>query len=117
MERHVEHPTVSHNHRCSRKQREPNNNNRLRDYEHHFAFMATTVGSNPDIPGDDDGTYRAPGKPMEIPATAVKYTSMKMEFEMYEEVKKISQDPNEGRQLLARAAPRNTTYHGKNELV
>jgi hypothetical protein len=90
VERHVEHPTVSRNHRLSRKQREPNNNNRPRDYEHHFAFMATTVGPNPDIPGDDDGTYHAPGKPVETPATAVKYTSTKMEFEMYEKVKRLA---------------------------
>ena len=52
--------------------------------------MATTVGPNPDVPGDDDGTYHAPGEPMETPATAVKYTSMKMEFEMYEEVKRLA---------------------------
>ena len=90
MECHVEHPTVSRNHRCSRREREPNNNNRPRDYEHHFAFMATTVGPNPDIPGDDDGTYHAPGKPMETPASAVKYTSTKMEFEMYEEVRGLA---------------------------
>ncbi len=91
MECHVEHPTVSRNHRCSRKQGEPNNNsNRPRDYEHHFAFMATTVGPNPDIPGDDDGTYHPPGKPVEIPATAVKYTSIKMEFQMYAEVKRLA---------------------------
>ncbi len=90
MECHVKHPTVSRNHRCSKKQREPNNNNRPRDYEHHFAFMATTVGPNLNILGDDDGTYHAPGKPMETPATAVKYTSTKMEFEIYEEVKRIA---------------------------
>jgi hypothetical protein len=52
--------------------------------------MATTVGPNPDIPGDDDGTYHAPGKPVETPATDVKYTSMKMEFKMYEEVKRLA---------------------------
>ncbi len=90
MECHVEHPTVSCNHRCSRKQREPNNNNRPRDYEHHFAFMATAVGPNPDTPRDDDGTYHAPEKPVETPATAVKYTSTKMEFQMYEEVKRLA---------------------------
>ncbi len=91
MERHVQHPMVSRNHRCSRKQREPNNNNnRTRDYEHHFAFMATTVGPNPDIPGDGDRTYHAPGKPVETPASAVKYTSTKMEFEMYKEVKRLA---------------------------
>jgi hypothetical protein len=61
-----------------------------RDYEHHFAFMATTLGPNPDVPGDDDGTYHAPGKPVETPASAVKYTSTKMEFEMYEEVKRLA---------------------------
>ena len=52
--------------------------------------MATTVGPNPDIPGDDDGTYHAPRKPVETPATAVKYTSTKMEFKMYEEVKRLA---------------------------
>ncbi len=52
--------------------------------------MATTVGPNPDIPGDDDGTYHAPRKPVETPASAVKYTSTKMEFEMYEEVKRLA---------------------------
>ncbi len=90
MECHVEHPTVSHNHRCSRKQREPYNNKRPWDYKHHFAFMAIMVGPNLDIPGDDDRTYHAPGKPVETPATAVKYTSTKMEFEMYEEVKRLA---------------------------
>ncbi len=91
VEHHVQHPTVSRNHHCSRKEREPNNNNnRPREYEHHFAFMATTVGPNPDILGDDDGTYHAPGKPMETPASAVKYTGTKMEFEMYEEAKMLA---------------------------
>lgn len=90
MERHVQHPTESRNHRCSRGERKPNNNDRPRDYEHHFAFMATTVGPNPDFPGDDDGTYHAPGKPVETPASAVRYTSTKMEFEMYEEVKRLA---------------------------
>jgi hypothetical protein len=90
VERHVEHPTVSCCHRCSRKQRVPKNNNRPRDYEHHFAFMVTTVGPNPDILGDDDGTYHAPRKPVETPATAVKYTSTKMEFQMYKEVKRLA---------------------------
>jgi hypothetical protein len=52
--------------------------------------MATTVGPNPDIPGDDDGMYHAPGKPVETPATAVKYASTKMKFEMYEEVKRLA---------------------------
>jgi hypothetical protein len=52
--------------------------------------MATMVGPNPDVPGDDDGMYHAPGKPMETPATDVKYTSTKMEFEMYEEVKRLA---------------------------
>ncbi len=52
--------------------------------------MATTVGPNPDILGVDDGTYHAPKNPVETPATAVKYTSMKMEFEMYEEVKRLA---------------------------
>jgi hypothetical protein len=52
--------------------------------------MATMVGPNLDIPGDDDGTYHAPRKPVETPATAVKYTSMKMEFHMYEEVKRLA---------------------------
>jgi hypothetical protein len=64
---------------------------RPQDYEHHFAFMATMVGPNPDIPGDDNGTYHVPRKPMETLATDVKYTSMKMEFEMYEEVKRLAQ--------------------------
>ena len=81
---------MSRNYRCSRGERKPNNNDRPRDYEHHFAFMATTVGPNLDIPGDDDGTYHAPGRPVETPATAVKYTSTKMEYEMYEEVKRLA---------------------------
>ncbi len=117
MERHVEHPYVSRNHCCSRKQWEPNNNNRPRDYEHHFALMATTVGPNPDILGDDDGTYHAPGKPMETPATAVKCTSTKMEFEMYEEVKRLAKILMKVGNFLQREAPRHTMYHGKNELV
>jgi hypothetical protein len=52
--------------------------------------MERTVDPNPDVPGDDDGTYHAPGKPVETPATAVKYTSTKMEFEIYEEVKRLA---------------------------
>ncbi len=52
--------------------------------------MATTVGPNPDIPGDDDGAYQAPRKPVETPASAVTYTSTKMEFEMYEKVKRLA---------------------------
>jgi hypothetical protein len=88
--RHEERPTVNHTHRCPRSLREPNNNNRSRDYEHHFAFMATTVGPNPDLPGDDDGTFHAPRKPVDTPATADEYTSMRMEFDMYKEIKRLA---------------------------
>jgi hypothetical protein len=35
-------------------------------------------------------TSSPPGKPVETPATSVKYTSTKMEFEMYEEVKRLA---------------------------
>jgi hypothetical protein len=87
---HVKRPMVSRNHHCSRSQREPNSNNRSRDYEHHFAFMAMTVGPNPDVPGDDDRTYHASGKPVETPATAEEYTSTRMEFDMYEEIKRLA---------------------------
>ncbi len=52
--------------------------------------MAKTVGPNPDIPGDGDRTYYPPRKPVETPASAMKYTSMKMEFEMYEEIKRLA---------------------------
>jgi hypothetical protein len=52
--------------------------------------MATTVGPYPDVPGDDDGTYHAPGKPVETPETAEEYTSTRMEFDMYEEIKRLA---------------------------
>jgi hypothetical protein len=68
--------------------------------------MATTVGPNPDILGDEDGTYYPPRKPVETPASAVKYTSTKMEFEMYEEVKRLAK-------ILVKVG--NFLYHGKNK--
>jgi hypothetical protein len=82
---------MSRNQRCPRSQREPNNNNRPRSYEHHFAFMATTVDSNPDLPGDDDDeTYFIPGEPVETPAADDKYISAVREFEMYKGIKRLA---------------------------
>jgi hypothetical protein len=52
--------------------------------------MATMMGPNPDVLGDDDGTYHAPRKPMETLATAEEYTSMRMEFDMYNENKRLA---------------------------
>jgi hypothetical protein len=70
---HLGRPTVSRNQHWPRSQREPKSKNRPRSYEHHFAFMVTTVDSkvdsNSDPPGDDDDeTYFIPGQPVETPA-------------------------------------------------
>ncbi len=75
----------------TKEQREPNNNTRSRDYEHHFSFMAMMVGPNPDVPGDDcNETYHPPGKPMETAAADEEYTSTRGEYEMYEEIKRLA---------------------------
>jgi hypothetical protein len=42
--------------------------------------MATTVDPNLDVPGDDNDMYHPPGKPVETPATAEEYTSMKRDM-------------------------------------
>jgi hypothetical protein len=54
VERHVQCPTVHHCNHRSRSQREPNNNNRSRGYEHQYDFIVTMVDLNMDVPGDDD---------------------------------------------------------------
>jgi hypothetical protein len=83
MGSHIGRPTVSRNQCCPRSQREPNNNIRFRDYEHHFAFMAILVDSNPDVPGDDDDkTYHPTGEPVKTPAADDEYTSTRREYEM-----------------------------------
>ena len=71
VESHFGRPMMSRNQRCPRSQREPNNNSRPQSYEHHFAFMATTVDSNLDLPGDDDAKKRtsspeSPWKPQRL---------------------------------------------------
>jgi hypothetical protein len=48
------------------------------------------VDPNLDVPGDDNKTYHVPGKPVETPASAEEYTSTRMEFDMYEEIKRLA---------------------------
>jgi hypothetical protein len=76
------------NHR-SRSQREPNNNNRSRGYEHHYAFMATMVDPNTDPLGDDDESVHPSREPVQTPGTNQKLFSTKMEEELYKEDKKL----------------------------
>ncbi len=52
--------------------------------------MATTVDPNSDVLGDDNKTYHAPGKPMETPATVEEYTNTEMEYEMYDQIKRLT---------------------------
>ncbi len=89
MERHVQYPTERHCNRRSRNQREPNNNNRSRGYEHHYAFMAKTVDPNMDSLGDDDESVHLPREPVQTPGTNQKYFSTEMEEALYDENKKL----------------------------
>ncbi len=88
-ERHVQRPTERHCNRRSRDQREPNNNNRPREYEHLYAFMATMVDPNTDSLGDDDESVHPSREPVETPGTYQKYFSTETEEELYEENKKL----------------------------
>ena len=76
------------NHR-SRNQREPNNNNRSLEYEHHYAFMALTVDPNTDAPGDDDESVDPSRAPVQTPGTSNKFFTTDTEEELYEENKKL----------------------------
>jgi hypothetical protein len=89
VERHVQRPMERHCNRRSRNQREPNNNNRSRKYEHHYAFMATMVDPNTDSLGDDDESVHPSREPVQTPGTNQKYFSMEMGKELYNENKNL----------------------------
>jgi hypothetical protein len=82
-----------------------------------FFFMATTVGPNRDRSGDDDGTFHAPRKPVDTPATAEEYTSTRMEFDMYKEIKRLARIIMKVGDFLKGQHPELLRTMEKNELV
>ncbi len=68
---------------------EPNNNNRSRDYEDHYAFMATLVCPNSEAPGDDDKSVHHPSIPVQTPANVKEFFATDIDEELYEENKKL----------------------------
>jgi hypothetical protein len=89
VECHVQRPMERHCNRRSTNQREPNNNNRSRGYEYHYAFMAMMVDPNTDPLGDDDESVHPSREPVQTPATNQKFFSMELEEELYKENKKL----------------------------
>jgi hypothetical protein len=79
-------------HHCSchlRNQREPNNNNRSQDYEHHYVFMARTVCPNSEAPGDDDESVHHPRVPVKTPANVKGCFATDTGKELHKENKKL----------------------------
>jgi hypothetical protein len=79
-------------HHCnhhSKNQREPNNHNRSRGYEHHYTLMAIMVDPNMDAPGEDEESVHLYSAPVQTPGTNQKFFTMEMEEELYEENKKL----------------------------
>jgi hypothetical protein len=69
----------------SRNQRQPNKNNRSREYEQHCAFVIKMVDPNMDPLGDDDQSVLFSREPVQTRGTDRKYFSTEMEEELYNE--------------------------------
>jgi hypothetical protein len=89
VEHHIQRPTVHHCNHRSRNQREPNNNDRSRGYEHHYAFMATTVDPNMDDLGEDDKSVHSSRALVQTPGKNQKFFTMESKEELYEKNKKF----------------------------